>query len=99
MAQMIDDATWAAIKEHFPIDSHVDGIVETQRPFGFFVKFSDFPDAVAVVDAIAYLPHGAPVAPTAWPAPGNHVAAKVVDHSEHNRQIKLRVEKARSVEP
>ncbi|MFE7115103.1 hypothetical protein ACFU99_06720 [Streptomyces sp. NPDC057654] len=89
---MIDDAIWQTTKEHFPIGILVRGRVKEIRPFGFFLEITENPEAVAVVDAISYLPNGSPVPPEEWPAPGDSIAAKVVAHAEHNRQIKLRVE-------
>ncbi|GHF30439.1 RNA-binding protein [Streptomyces morookaense] len=88
---MIDETTWTEAKEAFPIGSSVQGEVLTNRSFGFFVKLPGNPDAVAVVDAISYIPHGVPVDAALWPKPGQKISAEVVDHAEHNRQIKLRV--------
>ncbi|MEV0279998.1 hypothetical protein AB0I22_26900 [Streptomyces sp. NPDC050610] len=89
---MIDDTTWRIAKENFPIGIRVCGAVKEKRPFGFFLDIPEAPGTVAVVDAISYLPHGSPVPPEEWPAPGDSIEAKVVAHAEHNRQIKLRVE-------
>ncbi|WP_144440901.1 RNA-binding protein [Streptomyces roseifaciens] len=88
---MIDDLAWLTAKEKFPVGLSVQATVDVVRPFGFFVTIPGCP-ATAVVDAIAYKPHGIPVNPTQWPAIGITFEATIADHVEHNRQIKLRVD-------
>ncbi|PBC70647.1 RHS repeat-associated protein [Streptomyces sp. TLI_235] len=61
------------------------------RPFGMFVKIPGHAGVAAVVDAISYYPDRDPVHPDSWPAVGDSVEGVVSEHSEHNRQIKLRV--------
>ncbi|MEV5774365.1 hypothetical protein AB0L49_24410 [Streptomyces antimycoticus] len=88
---MINESKWLEAKSRIPVGVRVSGIVEKRLPFGIFVKLDDFPDVPAVVDAISYLPDDAPVDPEDWPVEGEVLTATVVDHAEHNRQIKLRV--------
>ncbi|MER6383721.1 hypothetical protein [Streptomyces sp. NPDC001250] len=57
-----------------------------------FVEVPDFPNVSVVVDAVSYTPHGKIVDSTEWPTIGSLVEGVVVDHVEHNREIKLRVE-------
>ncbi|GHC65560.1 RNA-binding protein [Streptomyces cinnamoneus] len=88
---MIDEEIWIAAKECFPVGANVHGTVEKCLPFGFFVKLPGFPGGMAVVDAIAYLPHGVVVDPSLWPSPGQSIDVEVVYHVDRHRQIKLRV--------
>jgi ribosomal protein S1 len=88
---MIDEQAWWAVEAALPIGMVVEYVVELSAPFGIFVKIPEVPDARAVVDAISFRPGGEIVDPEQWPAPGEAFQAVVVDHVEHNCQIKLRV--------
>ncbi|MGW0289283.1 hypothetical protein [Streptomyces tuirus] len=56
------------------------------------VDLDGHPGVLAVVDAASFLSDGVVAPQTDWPGVGSALAARVIDHSEHNRQVKLRVE-------
>lgn len=88
---MIEKKVWDDLKRDLPRGTRVSGTVVVRRPFGFFLKLSEYPDAIALVDAISYLPRGEPVDPSEWPEEGAVIDATVVDHVESDREIKLQV--------
>ncbi|MFF3742651.1 hypothetical protein [Streptomyces kronopolitis] len=89
---MINDQEWEEAKRELPFGVRTQGSVVRHSGFGFFVQLSKFPDVAAVVDAISYLPCGQMAPRAEWPAIGETIEGTVVDHVEHNHEIKLRVE-------
>lgn len=89
---MIDDQAWEEAKRKLPFGVRAQGAVVRHSGFGFFVRLSEFPEVTAVVDAISNLPHGQTTPRTEWPVTGEMIEGTVVDHVEHNHEIKLRVE-------
>lgn len=70
----------------------VHGIVKKAYPFGMFVAVAEFPDVTVTVDAASYAPKGEITSAEQWPPIGSPIEGVVVDHVEHNHQVKLRVE-------
>ncbi|MFB6606206.1 RNA-binding protein [Streptomyces noursei] len=88
---MIGDQVWRDAKQALPFGSQVEATVLRHLPFGFFVEITDFPEVAAVVDGISYFRAGEVADLADWPAVGDVIQGVVVDHVEHNRQVKLRV--------
>lgn len=68
------------------------GVVKKSYPFGMFIEIPDFPEISVVVDAASYAPNGEIIGSEYWPEVGSPIEGVVVDHVEHNRQVKLHVE-------
>ncbi|MFI1742066.1 hypothetical protein [Streptomyces sioyaensis] len=89
---MIDSQEWEEVKRQLPFGTRTQASVVRHSGFGFFVQLAAFPDVTAVVDGISYLPDGKMARRTEWPKAGELIEGVVVDHVEHNHEIKLRVE-------
>ena len=89
---MTDDARWTDIKRSLPVGKEVTGRVARTMPFGLVIDLDGHPGVLAVVDAASFLSGGAVAPQSDWPGVGSALGARVIDHSEHNRQVKLRVE-------
>lgn len=61
----------------------VTGQVDARRPFGVFITIDGHPDALGLME-ITRLPRGMDL-----PDPGARVDAVVIDHAEHNWQVRL----------
>jgi ribosomal protein S1 len=96
---MIDDRTWDEVRDRLPVGATVRGVVEKLWPFGIAVRLDEFPTVPAVVDVVDYRPRGAAVAAEHWPEEGTLIEAVVVDHTEFNRQVKLRIGPAWTAPP
>ncbi|MEW1914246.1 hypothetical protein AB0442_38530 [Kitasatospora sp. NPDC085895] len=88
---MTTSEEWEAAKLDHPVGAVLRGRIAAVRPFGMFVEIPGHAGVAAVVDAISYHPDRDPVPPESWPAVGETVEGVVSEHSEHNRQLKLRV--------
>ncbi len=77
---------WLATVEAFPVGAPVAGEVVGRRPFGVFIRVDDAPDLVALAEITA-MPVGAEL-----PALGDRVAGEVIWHTEHNHQVKVRLD-------
>jgi ribosomal protein S1 len=87
------DEEWEEAKSSLPFGARVRGLIEQHYSFGMLIRLPDFPEVRAVVDAASYTPTGEIRDSTHWPEVGMPIEAVVVDHAEHNRQIKLRVDR------
>lgn len=85
------DQAWSDAKRLLPFGTPVQGILEKVYPFGMFVRVAEFPNVKFVVDAVSYAPNGEIVDSRKWPAIGSSIEGVVVDHVEHNWEIKLHV--------
>lgn len=88
MRRLEADRGWQAAKERLPLGLEVWGTVTAKMTFGIVLRLDDVPDVASVVDAISYRPRGDQAE---LPDPGARVHGVVVDHAEHNWQIKVRV--------
>ncbi|MGX1548543.1 hypothetical protein [Streptomyces adustus] len=85
------DQEWGEAKQRLPFGMLVQGTVLKVFPFGMFVHVSEFSSVKFVIDAVSYRPNGMVIDPAQWPAIGSSIEGVVVDHVEHNREIKLSV--------
>lgn len=69
-----------------PLGSHVSGRVISRQPFGVFLLLNDVPNAVGLAEITA-MPHHMDL-----PALGATVAGEVIWHTDHNRQVKIRLD-------
>jgi len=91
---VIDEKAWATAKDAWPIGTTVVSVVvERKVPFGLFVKLPGLDGVTGVIEIVDYRPGGIDIAGTeALPGPGALIDdAVVIEHTEHNREIKLRV--------
>ncbi|MFE3144464.1 hypothetical protein [Streptomyces scopuliridis] len=80
---------WAAAKRKFPYESTVNGTVEEVAPFGIFISVEGLQSSEAFAD-VAGMHHGGFDGSTViWPEVGDSVTGVVVEHTEHNHQLKL----------
>jgi predicted RNA-binding protein with RPS1 domain len=76
---------WAATIAALPAGMHVTGEVIGRQPFGVFVRIDGVPDAVGLAE-ITSMPRDAEL-----PAVSTHVVGDVIDHVEHNHQVRIRL--------
>ncbi|MGZ3142266.1 hypothetical protein ACVDFE_09780 [Lentzea chajnantorensis] len=69
----------------------MDATVAATRRFGLFLTFDEVPNATGFVDALSYRPQGVSLSPEELPEAGSRIRGLVVEHSEHNKQIRVRV--------
>jgi hypothetical protein len=94
-----DEQGWRGVRKKLAVGSRVTGTVARHEAFGFFVTLDQLPEVRAIVELPNYRPRGAvpsfgPDGSVAsldppYPPIGTRVEAVVVDHVEHNRQIRL----------
>ncbi len=77
---------WPATKAGLPIGTTVTGKVIGRQPFGVFVHIDGVPDALGLAEVFA-APHD-----TVPPPLGFLITGHVVDHADHNCQIRLRLD-------
>lgn len=78
--------TWAATTEALPIGTQITGQIIGRQPFGVFIRIDDHPDASGLAEITA-MPRNLEL-----PTLDTRVAAEVIWHTEHNHQIKLRLD-------
>ncbi|WP_228034090.1 S1 domain-containing protein [Streptomyces spongiae] len=78
--------SWAATVAALPIGSRVSGQVVARPPFGVFLVIDGVPNAVGLAEITA-MPHHMEL-----PAVGASVAGEVIWHTEHNHQVKIRLD-------
>ncbi|MET9194280.1 hypothetical protein ABZX60_13415 [Streptomyces olivaceus] len=88
---MTSDGGWSDLKEMLPVGMLVTGEVVDVRSFGVIFRIAEYPDVVAVADTISILWRDDIALREKWPTKGDVLAASIVGHTEHNRQIKLRL--------
>jgi hypothetical protein len=77
---------WAATIAALPLGASITGEVVGRQPFGVFIRVDGVPDAMALAEITA-MPHGMDL-----PALGAHVIGEVIWHTEHNHQVKVRLQ-------
>ncbi|WP_199185719.1 hypothetical protein [Streptomyces carminius] len=77
--------SWEATVSALPVGAHISGQVIGRRPFGVFVRLDGLPSAVALAE-ITSMPRGMEL-----PVVGATVAGKVVWHTPHNCQVRIRL--------
>ncbi|MFB6665299.1 MULTISPECIES: RNA-binding protein [unclassified Streptomyces] len=76
---------WSATKDALPVGTHITGQVTICRPFGVFIRIDGAPNALGMAD-IGSMPHHVRL-----PALGAQVSGEVIWHTEHNRQVRIRL--------
>ncbi|WP_175647503.1 hypothetical protein [Streptomyces cyaneochromogenes] len=77
---------WSATVAALPVGTAVTGKVIGRQPFGVFVEIDGVPDAVGLAEIF-----GSPSG-TVPPPLGFAISGSVVDHAEHNFQVRLRLD-------
>ncbi|MFF4014314.1 hypothetical protein [Streptomyces sp. NPDC001843] len=77
---------WPATVTALPVGAAVTGKVIGRQPFGVFVAIDGVPEAVGLAEI-----HGSPRG-TVPPPLGFAISGSVVDHAEHNFQVRLRLD-------
>lgn len=80
---------WAATERQFPIGSTVTGTVDKVAPFGIFISVEGVHHGAAFADVAGMHHGGADGSTVIWPEVGDSVTGVVVEHTEHNHQLKL----------
>ncbi|MFB7217838.1 hypothetical protein [Streptomyces sp. NPDC056227] len=80
---------WAAVKRKFPYGSTVHGTVDEVAPFGIFISVEGVHHGEAFADVAGMHHGGADGSTVIWPEVGDSVTGVVVEHTEHNHQLKL----------
>ena len=78
-------AAWSAACQALPVGSAITGEVTGRQRSGVFLRIDAHPDAIGRVD-ITTMPKDAIL-----PAMGERVAGEVIDHADHNHQIKAKL--------
>lgn len=78
--------SWAATVAALPVGSRITGEVIGRQPFGVFLRIEGVPDAVALAEITA-MPLG-----MSLPALGAFVRGQVLWHTDHNHQVKVRLD-------
>jgi ribosomal protein S1 len=82
------DEVWAATIAALPVGASVAGEVIGRQPFGVFIRLDGLPGAVGLAEIIA-MPEG-----MGLPVLGARIRGEVIDHVEHNRQVRVRLHEA-----
>ncbi|MCX4532498.1 hypothetical protein [Streptomyces sp. NBC_01669] len=80
---------WDAVKRKYPYGSTVDGTVDEVAPFGIFISVAGAQGSCAFADVAGMRHGGAGGSTVIWPELGEVVTGVVVEHTEHNHQLKL----------
>lgn len=78
--------SWEATVSALPVGARVSGRVIGRQRFGVFVRFDGVPNAVGLAE-ITSMPRAMEL-----PAVGALVTGDVVDHAEHNCQVKIKLD-------
>ena len=76
--------SWSASRSTLPAGKRVQACVLVRMPFGVFVEIDGHPDALGLME-ITTFPRGSKL-----PTVDGYLDAVVVDHSDHNWQVRLR---------
>ncbi|MGW1070137.1 hypothetical protein ACWD4F_37245 [Streptomyces aureus] len=82
------DEVWAATIAALPVGASAAGEVIGRHPFGVFIRIDGLPGAVGLAEIIA-MPEG-----MGLPVLGARIRGEVIDHVEHNRQVRVRLHEA-----
>ncbi|MCQ1580516.1 DUF7660 family protein [Streptomyces parvus] len=77
---------WPATVTALPVGAAVTGKVINRQPFGVFVEIDGVPDAVGLAEIFGSPPGTVP------PPLGFAISGSVVDHAEHNFQVRIRLD-------
>lgn len=77
------DRRWAATVAALPLGASIVGTVIGRQPFGVFIRVDGVPDAMALAE-ITVMPQG-----MGLPEFGARVLGEVIDHAEHNHQVRV----------
>ncbi|WP_181512537.1 MULTISPECIES: hypothetical protein [unclassified Streptomyces] len=77
---------WPETVAALPVGTHVTGRVIGRQRFGVFIRIEGHANAVGLAE-IGGMPHHMEL-----PQPGVEVGGLVVDHADHNHQIKIRLD-------
>lgn len=80
------DRSWPATVSALPLGSHISGRFIGRQPFGVFLLLDGVPDAVDLAEITA-MPHSMEL-----PALGATVSGEEIGHTDHNRQVKIRLD-------
>lgn len=80
---------WSEAKLEYPIGPEVRGTVEKAAAFGIFVSVEGVRCYGLVADVAGMRKHAADDSVVIWPGEGDPVTGVVVEHSEHNEQLKI----------
>nr|WP_243876055.1 barstar family protein [Streptomyces sp. 846.5] len=78
-------AAWSATRRELPVGAAITGEVIGRQPFGVFLRIDGHPDAIGLVE-ITTMPKDAVL-----PAIGERVTGEVIDHAEHNHQVRAKL--------
>ncbi|MFF4053196.1 hypothetical protein ACFYZ5_41900 [Streptomyces chartreusis] len=79
------ERSWPVTVSALPLGSHVSGRVIGRQPFGVFLLLNGTPNAIGLAEITA-MPHHMEL-----PVLGATVAGEVIWHTDHNRQMKIRL--------
>lgn len=79
------EEVWTATLAALPLGTSVAGEVVARQPFGVFIRVDGVPNAMALAEITA-MPEG--MGP---PALGVRIRGEVIDHVEHNHQVRVRL--------
>lgn len=78
---------WDAIVAALPVGTPIAGEVIGCQRFGVFISIDSAPDAVGLAEIIT-MPRDAEPPPM-----GTRIAGAVISHTEHNHQVRVRLDK------
>ncbi|WP_432178252.1 hypothetical protein [Streptomyces sp. NBC_00063] len=82
------EEVWTATLAALPLGASVTGEVIARQPFGVFIRVDGVPNAMALAE-IAAIPEE-----MGLPALGTHIRGEVIDHVEHNHQVRVRLQRS-----
>lgn len=85
-------ASWDELKKGYPVGFEISGRVDRVMAFGLFISVDGIPAGVVQVDAISLEFNGEPLGPEFWPKAGDSVQAVIIEQSDHNQELKSRLQ-------
>lgn len=82
---------WDFAKRTYPYGATVTGTVDLVRPFGIFISVEGLHTSRAFADVAGMHHGGADGFTVLWPEVGDSVTGVVVEHTDRNHQLKLRL--------
>ena len=89
MSRSAGGRTWSATKGRHPVGSSVRGTVKSVAAFGVFVAVGGVRPCGVVADLAGLRKDPADESVVIMPAVGDVVTGVVVEHAEHNEQLKI----------
>ncbi|MEV4333557.1 hypothetical protein AB0K02_23945 [Streptomyces sp. NPDC049597] len=80
---------WAETKRNYPVGSQLTGTVARVAPFGIFVSVQGARPSGVVADLAGMHKDAADDSVVLWPRVGDSITGVVVEHSEHNEELKI----------